>query len=159
MPDGKCSFRSFLPIIMKNTRSVKSCFPYVPNSTMEKFGECLELLASFFGISVHWLYWSRKTNVLKEIEEWMSRRRRWIAEQSDRRKTTKWDFSQGVMSIVQRVQCLNIIQYLGRLTGRLMKGLCQWYAVWENERSYQELVLGFLWQFCRKKTQTCNWLI
>lgn len=144
---------------MRNTHSVKSCFPYVPNSTMEKFGECLELLASFFEISVHWLYWSRKANVLKEVEERMSSRRCWITEQSDRRKTTKWDFSQWMMSVVQRVQSLNIIQYVRRLTGSLMMGLCQWYAVWENKKYYQELVLGFQWQFCRKKTQTCNWLI
>ena len=144
---------------MKNIHSVRSCFPRVPKSTMEKFGECLELLASFFGIFVHWLYWSRKTNVLEEIEERMSSRRHWIAQQLDRRKTTKWAFSWWVKSIVQRVQSLNIIQYLRRLTGRLMKGLCYWCAVWENEKCYQELVLGFQWQLCRKKTQTCNWLI
>lgn len=156
MAVGKCSFRSFLPIIMKNTRSVKSCFPYLSNSTIEKFGEVLELLTSFFGASEHWLYCSRKTNVLLEVEKRLSSRRWLIAEKANRRKTSKWDFFLWIF-VIKRIQSLNIIQNLRRLAGSLTESLYQWYAVWENNKYWQEFVLVFQWQFCRKNTQNCNW--
>lgn len=151
MPVGKCRFRSFLSIIMKNTRSVKSCFPCLSNSTIEKFGEVLELITSFFGTSEHWHYWSRENNVLLVVEK-----------RQLQRKKVGGTLKNGISSCEYLQSRGFNLWTSSQIWGDWQEGwqsLYQWYAVWENNNYYQELVFVFQCQCCRKNTQSCNWSI